>query len=350
MPERIPLYRRTAQPVLPREAFYDYGAGPEYAFFNRVPVPLADSPEYEDFNGGSEVVFEEPGSEVDVPGIGQSLVAAGLPTAGGYVGQKVGRFVGEGQPFSEAVGSSFSEVGDDISGLFGGGSQNAGNIASNSAVSAPVTTSAPNAELDIGIGSGVAGDSVAGGFSDNLFSSSNLGGAAGVGLGSALGSLIMGQSPKKALLGGAGSAAGFAVGNAILPGIGGFLGGSLGGALGGRVICTYLHAIGLMDIELLRCELFHTGRHMSKTTVRGYHFWAIPYVRLMRRRKWAVRFMRPIATARAKEIAHVLGHRDRPHWGGRLVRILTEPVCWVIGAAIEAIEAHQTKEATCSRT
>ncbi|HEY9163602.1 MAG TPA: hypothetical protein VIN57_03240 [Magnetovibrio sp.] len=86
-----------------------------------------------------------------------------------------------------------------------------------------------------------------------------------------------------------------------------------------------------------RLDIAFTLRVLSSATVRGYHVWAVPYVRLMRRSKFATALIEPIATWRALEIAYQLGERERPHWRGKVVRAVMEPLCWCIGWTIEAL-------------
>lgn len=105
---------------------------------------------------------------------------------------------------------------------------------------------------------------------------------------------------------------------------------TMGEQLFGRVICTELRRQRMMSAELHRADLRFT-EHLSPCTARGYRYWAVPYVRLMRRSRLATRLIRPIALWRAKEIAYRMGLRDRPCYPGKLVRWLLEPACFLIG-------------------
>lgn len=122
-----------------------------------------------------------------------------------------------------------------------------------------------------------------------------------------------------------GSAAGAAIGNAIVPVIGGFVGSIIGGAIGGAsVICTELMNQGLLDKELYESTKWYRGK-IDARTLAGYHFWAVPYVRLMKRSPLAVKFIRPWAVGRYEYIAgkfSILG------W---LTCVVGEPVCHLIG-------------------
>jgi len=115
----------------------------------------------------------------------------------------------------------------------------------------------------------------------------------------------------------------------------GMVGGAMGAAAGGksrdRVICTHFMQKGLMDPALWRADIAFTRQHLPAAMVRGYHLWAIPYVRLMRRSPWAEKLMLPLALWRAEEIAFRMGLREKGNWKGKLLRWTGEPVCWLIG-------------------
>jgi len=90
-----------------------------------------------------------------------------------------------------------------------------------------------------------------------------------------------------------------------------------------------------MEKALYKWDIEFTQKKLSGRTVAGYHVWAIPYVRVMRRKdiwgRLATNAIRPLMVARALECAYQLGHRNKPHWGGRFVRLLVEPICWLLG-------------------
>jgi hypothetical protein len=103
----------------------------------------------------------------------------------------------------------------------------------------------------------------------------------------------------------------------------------------GRVICTHFVRMKKMDSTLQRIDVRFTYEHLSRATVRGYHFWAVPYVRFMRRdtfmAKIAARVMLPLATWRALECAWQMGKGRGPHLRGKIVRLILEPICWALG-------------------
>jgi len=120
-------------------------------------------------------------------------------------------------------------------------------------------------------------------------------------------------------------------------GDGGDGGGGGGGGGGGssRVICTHFYKAGDMSREHWLADMQWTLKHCSETTQRGYHYWAIPYVKLMRRNKLAENLMRPIALTRAKELAYKMGKSDKGSFAGKLVRLVLEPISYAIGLVVE---------------
>jgi hypothetical protein len=102
-------------------------------------------------------------------------------------------------------------------------------------------------------------------------------------------------------------------------------------ANGSRVICTHFYKKGLIGRDVWRADLEYTFKNLSKTTIRGYHFWAIPYVRLMRESAVAERIMLPLAVWRADELAFQMGVKSTGSLKGKLVRLIGESVCFSIG-------------------
>jgi len=132
-----------------------------------------------------------------------------------------------------------------------------------------------------------------------------------------------------------------AAATAAAGGFAGGAGGSVynGGASGsgnasGRVICTHFYRRGMLDRELWRADMEFTFATLPEATVRGYHYWAIPYVRLMRRSPLAERLMYPLAKARAEEIAYRMGLRPKGSFGGKIVRLVGESICFALGQVV----------------
>lgn len=98
-----------------------------------------------------------------------------------------------------------------------------------------------------------------------------------------------------------------------------------------RIICTYFYRKGLLDKAVWRADVEFTLKNASPTAIRGYHVWAIPYIRWMRRSTLAEKLILPLAKWRAQELAYQMGVVSRGSWRGKLVRLVGEPICWLIG-------------------
>lgn len=98
-----------------------------------------------------------------------------------------------------------------------------------------------------------------------------------------------------------------------------------GGGDGGKVICTELLRQGLFCPDLYDEEV-RLAHLVSDRTRAGYHLWAVPYVRLMRRSRLATRIVRPLAIAWAEQ--HT-GRRNSI--AGYATRLIGQPLCWLLG-------------------
>lgn len=100
------------------------------------------------------------------------------------------------------------------------------------------------------------------------------------------------------------------------------------GAAAAWVICTELREQGLLERDL-----YEAGAARALTlpaqTLRGYHLWAIPYTRWMRRSALATRMILPLARARN---TYLLGGKSVL---GMLSVWLGEPLCHLLGGLIE---------------
>ncbi|MBL4748934.1 MAG: hypothetical protein JKY17_09430 [Magnetovibrio sp.] len=109
------------------------------------------------------------------------------------------------------------------------------------------------------------------------------------------------------------------------------------GAGNTRVICTELVRQGRMASRLQRLNIAYTLKKLSPTTVKGYHFWALPYVCLMKKSSLATKIIAPFATWRSLEISYQMDSRKTPHLRGKLVRLIAEPIYWIVGRVIETL-------------
>ena len=163
------------------------------------------------------------------------------------------------------------------------------------------------------------------------FDAGSLGGAsdlAGEAAGEAAGSAVpyLGAALNLAQ-GKVGGAVGSVVGNLVLPGIGGVVGGIIGNSA--SVICTELVINGDAPLELLARELEYS-KVVGPTVMRGYHFWAVPYVRLMRRNRAVYAITKPFALGWMHEAA-ARATGGKGSLIGKLVLGIGIPLCWTIG-------------------
>lgn len=256
-------------------------------------------------------------------------VGAALPFAGNVVGEVAGQAMAAGAPFSTAFGEGVSSLAGKVSGGLVG-TTGASATVTNAALGkmggqfGPATTG-QLAEA----GGGATGS--AGGFG----SSANIGAAAGSGIATAAAVLLTGGGVEKAAKSGVGTAAGTYIGTALGGPIGGFIGGSIGGMVGGRVICTQLVADGLLSKADQRLDMEFTFHALSSVHVRGYLFWARAWVEKMKKNPALRDRTHKVVVWRLNEIKYQLGIVDRPDWRGKIVRLIGENLCFIIGMFLE---------------
>lgn len=101
-----------------------------------------------------------------------------------------------------------------------------------------------------------------------------------------------------------------------------------------KVICTELHRQGLMSRADYLLGARFASEHLTEH-YRGYHAWALPVVRHMRRSKTATAFWRKLAAARADHIAFLNGDAARTNQLGALLSAIGHPVCYALGALVK---------------
>lgn len=141
-------------------------------------------------------------------------------------------------------------------------------------------------------------------------------GTAAAGLGELSG--ILGASSGLAEAGGAVAAAseGIGLGETLL-------------TLAAWVICTELHAQGKLPTELYKASA-ERALTLSPEIMAGYHFWAIPFTRVLRKSPLLSRLVAPIAISRCE---YLLGKKRVWGW---LTVVVGEKICELIGARLTA--------------
>jgi hypothetical protein len=106
----------------------------------------------------------------------------------------------------------------------------------------------------------------------------------------------------------------------------------------GRVICTWLRNNGLFSAKDLAIDTEFSVQYLSDNTKIGYWLWACPLVQYMERNyknntdSLFIKAIKIIAQARANEIAYQTGARTNSDLLGKIVRIVGESACFVLGS------------------
>jgi hypothetical protein len=108
-------------------------------------------------------------------------------------------------------------------------------------------------------------------------------------------------------------------------------GGTSNDGIACNVIYTHFFRKGKMTRAQWKAVYLHSINNIPRATIRGYHFWAIPCVKLMRKYPIVESIVYPIMMARAEEIYYQMGLRDKPYYPGKLARLVLESISFVIG-------------------
>ncbi len=104
-----------------------------------------------------------------------------------------------------------------------------------------------------------------------------------------------------------------------------------------RVICTELYKQGKLSRDLYRMDVVYTARDLPTTIVRGYHYWAIPMVPVIRKNKLVCSIFEYLTIKRAEEIAHIVDPTAYPKSTitGKLIKTVGEAICYGIGKFVK---------------
>jgi len=104
------------------------------------------------------------------------------------------------------------------------------------------------------------------------------------------------------------------------------------------VICTHLYSLNLLPGELYNHEI--ALKHLESldpAIIRGYHFWAVPFVRLLKRSPLLssalIPLLLPLCISRYKQV--ITGKKTI---GGFLTITLGHPICAMIGSLVQGKE------------
>lgn len=256
-----------------------------------------------------------PGSSVDC--VGSVLDCSGSLGSAGSVGCVASSVGSAGCAIGSSVGSAGCLVGNMTNGFCLGGLGGASDLGAAACLS--------------GIACGVTIACAAAGAICGVSAAACVAGVGAPGIGSAITAVM--DIANGNYGGAAGTVAGAAIGTAIFPGVGTMIGGMIGGLIGGSsVICNELHRQGILSAEVLAAdEAF--GRTMPRNVVVGYHTWARPFTKLMRRNKIANYVGRILGTAWANEMAYRVGVKSaKSNLFGKILLWIGAPICGFIGA------------------
>ena len=102
---------------------------------------------------------------------------------------------------------------------------------------------------------------------------------------------------------------------------------AIGKVITGWVICTELNSTGELSDTLYQATSPHFSR-MHPDTIRGYQWWAIPYVKLMRKHSIFRSVVRPWAIGRARYLS---GETSFLGW---ITVKVGEPICFLLGKTV----------------
>ena len=117
----------------------------------------------------------------------------------------------------------------------------------------------------------------------------------------------------------------------------------------GRVICTWLRNNGLFSAEDLAIDTNFSVQCLSDNTKIGYWLWPCPLVKYMEKNyrnntnSLFVKAVRIIAQARANEIAYRVGKRSKGDVLGKMVRIVGEGACFMLGSLVRPFTQQKFK-------
>ena len=107
--------------------------------------------------------------------------------------------------------------------------------------------------------------------------------------------------------------------------------GSGGSGSGSSVICTELVRQGLMSNREHKLSTLYAVKELPESFMAGYQFWAVPYVRLMRRSGFATKLITLFVMHRTREIYHRLGLAKKGSVWGKFICALHDPFCALLG-------------------
>ena len=109
-----------------------------------------------------------------------------------------------------------------------------------------------------------------------------------------------------------------------------------------RVICTELHRTKEMATHDWIRDIKFTYKNLSKDHIKGYLFWAVPTVNLIKKYPTYRKIWKHLAQHRANDIAWRL-NQGKFDLLGRIYAGIGEPLCWLIGKCVSDKQLKELK-------
>ena len=119
-------------------------------------------------------------------------------------------------------------------------------------------------------------------------------------------------------------------------------GGGADSGKSGRVICTELHRTKEMATHDWVRDIKFTYNNLSKDHIKGYLFWAVPTVNLIKKYPTYRKIWKHLAQHRANDIAWRL-NQGKFDLLGRIYAGIGEPLCWLIGKCVSDKQLKELK-------
>ena len=103
------------------------------------------------------------------------------------------------------------------------------------------------------------------------------------------------------------------------------------------VICTQLYLDRHISLATYQADTKYVRKHFSVATQRGYRFWAIPLVRLMRRNSIAYAITKYFGVRWSLHCASYYRMGTAPNWVGRILIWIAVPICYCIGCVVQEV-------------
>jgi hypothetical protein len=116
-----------------------------------------------------------------------------------------------------------------------------------------------------------------------------------------------------------------------------FSSGTSGTSGDSRVVCTELHRQGIISDKLYQAERIY-GCSLSTIIIKGYHHWAIPLVRRMRKSSLLTKLVYYISKPMLQEMAHRADKSFDSSLMGSVMLSFGIPLCYIVGSLTNRTE------------